>query len=50
MTVSPIKFGPLESLLADPVITAIYIDSQNVRYTKAGQTLASDIVFESDVQ
>lgn len=50
MTVSPINFGPLESLLADPAITAIYIDIQNVRYTKAGQTLASDIVFESDVQ
>jgi type IV secretory pathway ATPase VirB11/archaellum biosynthesis ATPase len=43
MTNFPMKAGPLEALLADPAITAIYIDGQGVRYSKHGLTQMSEI-------
>lgn len=46
----PMNLGPLEALLADPAITAIFIDGQGVRYSKNGLTQASDIAFENDAQ
>lgn len=39
--------GPLEPLLADAGVTAIYIDEASIRYEKAAATHISDIRFES---
>jgi pilus assembly protein CpaF len=50
MTDLPMNLGPLDALLADPAITAIFIDGQGVRYSKNGLTQASDIAFENDAQ
>jgi pilus assembly protein CpaF len=50
MTNFPMKAGPLEALLADPAITAIYIDGQGVRYSKHGLTQMSEIAFENVAQ
>lgn len=50
MTNLLMNLGPLDALLADPAITAIYIDAQGVRYSKHGLNQASEITFENDVQ
>jgi pilus assembly protein CpaF len=50
MTDLPMNLGPLDALLADSAITAIYIDGQGVRYSKHGLTQMSEITFENDVQ
>jgi pilus assembly protein CpaF len=50
MTNYPMNAGPLEPLLADPAITAIYIDAQGVRYSKHSLIQASEITFENDAQ
>lgn len=50
MTRIPIDPGPLEVLLTDPAVTAIYLDSETVRYEKAGTTHTSGVRFESDGQ
>lgn len=50
MTHIPIDPGPLEALLTDPAVTAIYVDSKSVRFEKAGNTHNSGIHFESDRQ
>ena len=50
MTDAPINGGPLEPLLADPAITAIYVDGQGVRYTRNGLSQMSAITFENEAQ
>jgi pilus assembly protein CpaF len=50
MTHLPINAGPLEPLLADAGVTAIYLDEEAIRYEKAGVMHTSDIQFESDDQ
>lgn len=50
MTFNSIDVGPLEPLLADADITAIFLDSDAVRYEKYGVMHISDIRFESDNQ
>lgn len=47
---SLMNMGPLEPLLTDPEITAIYIDAQGVRYSKNGLNQMSEITFENDAQ
>ena len=50
MTHIPLDLGPLEPLLADPAVTAIYIDADSLRFEKAGTTQTSGLRFESDSQ
>lgn len=50
MTDTPIDVGPLEPLLADPLVTSITVDGQAVCYTRNGLTQISEITFESDTQ
>jgi pilus assembly protein CpaF len=50
MTDTPIDVGPLEPLLADPMVTSITVDGQAVCYTRNGLTQISEITFESDTQ
>lgn len=50
MSAMPIFTGPLEPLLADPEVTAVYIDSDLVRFQRASEMLVSDITFESEMQ
>lgn len=45
-----IDVGPLEPLLADAAVTAIFIDDRAIRYEKAGIVEASDLAFENDAQ
>jgi Flp pilus assembly CpaF family ATPase len=42
---TPIDVGPLDPLLADPAITAIYLDEAGVRFTKDGITQFSAVDF-----
>lgn len=46
----PIDVGPLEALLADPAITAIYFDGNGIRCTRAGVTLPGAVDFVNDDQ
>ncbi len=50
MSQPPINVGPLEPLLADSAITAIHLDTDAIRYEKAGVTHSSNITFESENQ
>lgn len=50
MTDSSVQIGPLEPLLADPMITSITVDGQGVCYIRSGLTQISEITFESDIQ
>lgn len=46
----PSDLGPLEPLLADSAITAVYITAHAIRYEKDGVMHTSAIMFESDAQ
>ena len=50
MTHVPLDLGPLEPLLADPAVTAIYIDEDSIRVEKAGTAQTSGLRFDSDTQ
>lgn len=50
MTHVPLDLGPLEPLLADPAVTAIYIDEDSLRFDKAGAAHTSGLRFDSDSQ
>ncbi|MBW4436344.1 MAG: hypothetical protein KME04_04380 [Pleurocapsa minor GSE-CHR-MK-17-07R] len=46
----PIDVGPLEPLLADPAITAVYVDETGVRFAKEDITQSSSVAFVNDDQ
>lgn len=50
MSKLPIDAGPLEAFLADPAITAIYLDETSVRFTKEDITQPSSVDFVNDDQ
>lgn len=50
MANNAIDAGPLEPLLADAAVTAIFIDDRAIRFEKDGATQTSDISFENDAQ
>ena len=47
---NPIDVSLLEPLLADPAITAIYLDETSVRFTKEDITQFSEVAFVNDDQ